>query len=130
LSSKNTIIYEFSRPTCIGISIPKKYLQILIVSTYNMQQLISILAFYRSYILWSFIINIVITIVNPYIVPAIITKLLLTVFLWYFINETSSKRKLTFYKNLGVTPLKLFSTLLFVDILFTISFLTVIKEFI
>ena len=95
-----------------------------------MQQLISILAFYRSYILWSFIINIVITIVNPYIVPAIITKLLLTVFLWYFINETSAKRKLTFYKNLGISPLKLFSTLFFVDILFTVSFLTVIKEFI
>jgi len=95
-----------------------------------MQQLISILAFYRSYILWSFIINIAITIVNPYIVPAVITKLLLTIFLWYFINETSAKRKLTFYKNLGVSPLKLFSTLFFVDILITIIFLQIIKEFI
>jgi len=95
-----------------------------------MQQLISILAFYRSYILWSFIINIAITIVNPYIIPAVITKLLLTIFLWYFINETSAKRKLTFYKNLGVSPLKLFSTLFFVDILITIIFLQIIKEFI
>jgi len=95
-----------------------------------MQQLISILAFYRSYILWSFIINIAITIVNPYIIPAVITKLLLTIFLWYFINETSAKRKLIFYKNLGVSPLKLFSTLFFVDILITIIFLQIIKEFI
>lgn len=95
-----------------------------------MQQLISIMAFYRSYVLWSFFINIIITIVNPNIFAAIVTKLLLTFFLWYLVNETSAKRKLVFYKNLGISTLKLFSVLFFVDVLITITFLLLIKEFI
>jgi hypothetical protein len=95
-----------------------------------MQQLLSILAFYRPFILWSFFINIVLTIVNPYILPAVITKLMLTIFLWYYTSETNAKRKLVFYKNLGISTLRLFSTLFFVDILFTIIFLLLIKEFI
>ncbi len=95
-----------------------------------MQQLLSILAFYRSFVLWSFLINIIITIVNPYIFPAIITKLLLTVFVWYFVHETGAKRKLVVYNNIGVSTLKLFSALFIIDILFTIAFLTLVKEFI
>ncbi len=95
-----------------------------------MQQLLSILAFYRSFVFWSFLINIVITIVNPSIFTAIITKLLLTVFVWYSVHETGAKRKLIFYKNLGISSLKLFTVLFFVDILITISFLILIKEFI
>lgn len=95
-----------------------------------MQQLLSILAFYRPFIIWSFFINIVLTIINPYIFPAVITKLMLTIFLWYYSNETSVRRKLVFYKNLGISPLRLFSTLFFVDILITIIFLLLIKEFI
>jgi len=95
-----------------------------------MQQLMSIMAFYRSFVLWSFFINIIITIVNPNILAAIVTKLLLTIFLWYAVNETSAKRKLVFYKNLGISTLKLFSVLFFVDILITITFLLLIKEFI
>lgn len=95
-----------------------------------MQQLLSILTFYKPFVLWSFIINIVITIINPYIFPAIITKLLLTIFVWYFVNETSAKRKLIIYKNLGISSFKLFSTLYIIDILITISFLSIIKEFI
>ena len=95
-----------------------------------MQQFLSILAFYRPLVLWSFIINIIITIVNPYIFPAIITKLLLTIFVWYLVNETGAKRKLTLYKNLGISPLKLFSSLFLIDTLLTLSFLYIIKEFI
>jgi hypothetical protein len=95
-----------------------------------MQQLLSILAFYRSFVLWSFLINIVITIVSPYIFPAIITKLLLTVFLWYYISETASRRKLVVYKSLGISTLKLFSGLFCIDVLLTISFLSIVKEFI
>jgi len=95
-----------------------------------MQQLMSIMTFYRSFILWSFSINIIITIVNPNVFAAIVTKLLLTIFLWYFVNETSAKRKLVFYKNLGISTFKLFSVLFFVDILITITFLLLIKEFI
>jgi len=95
-----------------------------------MQQFISILAFYRPFILWSFIINIAIAFVNPYIMPAVVTKLLLTIFVWYMVNETKAKRKLIFYKRLGISTIKLFSILFLVDISITISFLTVIKEYI
>ena len=128
MCGKNTIIYEFF------IDVKHPYLNEIF--TYNnrlfeyMQQLMSIMAFYRSFILWSFSINIIITIVNPNIFAAIITKLLLTIFLWYVVNETSEKRKLVFYKNLGISTFKLFSVLFFVDILITITFLILIKEFI
>ena len=95
-----------------------------------MQQLLSILAFYRSFVVWSFLVNIAITIVNPLIIPAILTKLLLTIFVWYLLNETNAKRILIFYKNLGISTLKLLSVLFFIDCIITISFLIVIKEFV
>ena len=95
-----------------------------------MQQLLSILAFYRPFVIWSFVINIAIAIVNPFVFTALLTKLLLTIFVWYMANETNAKRKLIFYKNLGISSLKLFSTLFLVDIIITITFITLIKEFI
>lgn len=62
--------------------------------------------------------------------PAIVTKLLLTIFVWYLVNETNAKRRLVFFNNLGISSIKLFSVLFFIDTLFTIGFLTLIKEFI
>lgn len=95
-----------------------------------MQQLLTILAFYKPFVLGSFLVNIAIVIFMPFIAPAIITKLFLVVFLWYMFNETSARRKLVFYKNLGISTFKLFSILFLVDIFITITFLIVIKEFI
>jgi len=95
-----------------------------------MQQFLSILTFYKPFIVWSFIINIVMAVLNPFIIPAITTKLFLIIFVWYLINETNARRKLIFYKNLGISPIKLFSTLFFIDIFITVSFLVLIKEFI
>lgn len=95
-----------------------------------MQQLLSILAFYRPYVIWSFVVNITIAIVYPFVFTAILTKLLLTIFVWYIVNETSAKRKLMFYKNIGVSTFKLFSVLFLVDMVITITFIIVIKEFI
>jgi len=95
-----------------------------------MQQLLSILIFYRPFVIWSFIVNIAIAIINPFIIPAIITKLLLTIFVWYLVNETNANRKLIFYNNLGISTIKLFSVLFLVDIFITIIFLIVIKEFV
>lgn len=95
-----------------------------------MQQFLSILVFYRSFMVWSFLVNIAITIINPFIIPAILTKLLLTIFVWYLVNETNAKRKLIFYKNLGISTFKLFSVLFLVDCIITVSFLVVIKEFV
>ena len=95
-----------------------------------MQKLLTILAFYKPFVIWSFLVNIALTIVNPFIVPAIITKLMLTVFVWYLMNETNAKRKLTFYNNLGISSIKLFSVLFFIDIFITIGYLVLITEYI
>ena len=95
-----------------------------------MHQLKSILSFYKQFVLWSFIINIAIAIVFPFVSTAILTKLLLTIFVWYMVSETDAKRKMISYKNLGVSTFKLFAILFLVDIFFTITFIVVIKEFI
>ncbi len=90
----------------------------------------AILLFYKPYVLWSFAINILIVTLNPHMVPAIITKLVLTFFLWYLVNETSARKKLIFYKNLGISTFRLFSSLFLIDIFITVTFLLVIQEFI
>ena len=95
-----------------------------------MQKLLTILAFYKPFVIWSFLVNIAITVVNPFIVPAIVTKLMLTIFVWYFVNETNTKRKLIFYNNLGISSIKLFSVMFFIDIFITIGYLILIKEYI
>ena len=95
-----------------------------------MQKLLTILAFYKPFVIWSFLVNIAITVVNPFIVPAIVTKLMLTIFVWYFVNETNTKRKLIFYNNLGISSIKLFSVMFFIDIFITIGYLIIIKEYI
>jgi len=95
-----------------------------------MQRFGAILLFYKPFYLWSFAINIAITVVNPHIFPAIITKLFLIIFLWYFLNETHNKRKLIFYKNLGLSMFHLFLALFIIDALITIMFILLIQEFI
>lgn len=64
------------------------------------------------------------------IVPIIITKLLVVLFLCHIINETPAKRKLMLYKNLGVSSFKLFGLVFIVDIFLSFPFLLVLKEFI
>ncbi len=95
-----------------------------------MQHLFSIFIFYRSYILWSFAINIVFSFFKFDIIPIVITKLFLVVFLWYITTETHAKRKLLFYKNLGISTLKLFLLLYIMDLLLSLPFLLILKEFI
>ena len=95
-----------------------------------MQRITAILLFYKPMFIWSFAVTIAITILNPSIFPAIITKLFLTIFAWYLVKETNARKKLIFYKNLGISTFRLFSTLFFIDIFITVSFLILIKEFI
>ena len=95
-----------------------------------MQRFLTILAFYKPFVIWSFGVNILITFFNPAIIPAIITKLLLTIFVWYLVNETHAKRKLVFYNNLGISSMQLFSVLFLIDIFITIGFMEILKVFI
>ncbi|EPR73875.1 hypothetical protein ADIWIN_1045 [Winogradskyella psychrotolerans RS-3] len=78
---------------------------------------------------WSFIANAIIGFLNPHIAPALVTKLFLTVFAWYYVNETNNKRKLIFYKNLGLSTLTLFSVIFILDCILTIIFITILQEF-
>jgi hypothetical protein len=94
-----------------------------------MQRLLAILVFYRSFVVWSFFVNAIVAFFNPQLVPAIVTKLFLTVFAWYYVNETNQRRKLTFYKNIGISPILLFSTMFLLDCVLTIVFLVIFKEF-
>ena len=64
------------------------------------------------------------------IITILIVKLFLVVFLWYLLNETHAKRKLVLYKNLGISTLKLFSYLFIIDLVTSIPFLLILKEFI
>lgn len=96
----------------------------------SMQKLSSIILFYRPYFLWSFAINILITIFNPEIITTICTKLLLIILLWYFVSQSKSRRLLDFYNSIGVTTLKLFVSIFFIDITISIGYLLIIKEFI
>ena len=95
-----------------------------------MQKLSTVLLFYKPYFFWSFAINIAITIFNPQIITAVVTKLLLIIFLWFLIIQTNRKRMLTFYNSLGISTFKLFAVTFIIDIVLTIIYLMVIKEFI
>lgn len=64
------------------------------------------------------------------IVTILIVKLLLIISLWHLLNQTHAKRKLTFYKNLGISSLKLFSLVFVIDAVFSIPFLLILKEFV
>ncbi|AUC77368.1 hypothetical protein CW732_17465 [Olleya sp. Bg11-27] len=96
-----------------------------------LNQLFAILYYYKTFALWSFAINILLLITgNFYIIVALITKLFLVILLHYLVIETDAKQKLTFYKNLGLSDLKLFGILYFIDALVTIVFFIIINQFI
>lgn len=95
-----------------------------------MQRFFSIFIFYKPFVLWSFGINILLSFFKFEIIPILITKLFLVVFLWYITAETPAKRKLLFYKNLGVSTLKLFLLFYLIDLFLSLPFLLILKEFI
>ncbi|WP_115816301.1 hypothetical protein [Winogradskyella eximia] len=94
-----------------------------------MYRFLAILSFYKPFVVWSLLVTVVVAFFNAQIAPAIATKLFLTVFAWYYVSETPNKRKLTFYKNIGISPLKLFSIMFIVDCFLTVIYLTIFKEF-
>ncbi|RCW92062.1 hypothetical protein DFQ08_10282 [Winogradskyella arenosi] len=95
-----------------------------------MYKFLAILSFYKSFATWSFIVTIFIALFTPQLIPATCIKFFLILFAWYYTSETSEKRKLTLYKNLGISSLTLFSTLFIVDLILTFLFLTLFTEFV
>ncbi len=80
--------------------------------------------------LWSFGLNIFFSLIGYSIIPIFLIKLVLIAFLWYLMNETKAKRKLIFYKNLGLSTFKLFFYIFIIDFILSLPFLLVLKEFI
>lgn len=94
-----------------------------------MKRLYVLFNFYKLFIVWSLVINIFIGTINPNYIAALLTKLFLIVFAWYFITQTSNKQKLTFYKNLGISPSMLFTFVFAIDSLITVTSIFIIKQF-
>ena len=92
-----------------------------------MKHLLIFFHFYKTYIAWSFIITLLLGFVDSHYISAVLTKLFLTVFAWHVTNETASKRKLTFYKNLGFSTQSLFISMLVLDSLLTVFILFLFK---
>lgn len=63
------------------------------------------------------------------VIMIIVSKLLLVILLWHILNVTRAKRILTLYKGWGVSTIKLFSLLFLMDLILSIPFLLVLKEF-
>jgi hypothetical protein len=95
-----------------------------------MQQLSSIFLFYRPFVIWSFGVNIFLSVIGFTLLPLFLVKLFLVIFIWYLTNETQARHKLLFYKNAGISAFKLFSIFFFIDLLLSIPFLLVLMEFV
>ncbi len=95
-----------------------------------MQQFSSIFLFYRPFFLWSYGVNFLLLLLGFDVIPLFLVKVFLVVFLWYFITETQAKHKLIFYKNLGVSTLKLFALFFLIDVILSLPFILIIKEFV
>lgn len=95
-----------------------------------MQHFSSIILFYRPFFIKSFAVNFLLLLFGIHIVPLFVFKLFLVCFLWYITTETNAKRKLVFYKNLGISTFKLFSIFFVIDTILSIPFLLILKEFV
>lgn len=95
-----------------------------------MQQLSSIFMFYRPFFVWSYGINFLLLLIGFDLMPLFLVKIFLVALLWYVITETHAKRKLAFYKKIGISTFKLFGLFFAIDVLLSLPFLLIIKEFI
>mgnify|MGYP003109101263 CR=1 FL=1 len=90
----------------------------------------AILLFYKPYLIWSFGVTILLLSLGSDLAVICVVKLFLTGFLWYFLSETTAKRKLLFYKNLGISSFKLFGIIYLIDIFITSLFYKLIGVYI
>jgi len=95
-----------------------------------LNQIRSILNYYKAFAFWSFGVTIIITIISPEIILALLTKLFLIVLLWLLFSDRKIRKRLRFYKIAGVSNLKFFTIIFLMDSFITCSFLLLIKGFI
>ena len=94
------------------------------------KQVKSILNYYKSMALWSFIVTLAITVINPELILALSTKLFLVFVLWFMISDRKVRQRLRFYRIRGVSNIKFFSVIFLFDGFLTTVFLLLIKGFI
>ena len=94
------------------------------------KQITSILNYYKSIAFWSFLVTLIITIINPEPILALGTKLCLISLMWFLLNDRKIRQRLQFYKIRGVSNLKFFSVIFLFDSCITCGFLLLIKGFI
>lgn len=92
-----------------------------------MNRLFVLFQFYKTFIVWSVVITSFMIWLNSDYIPSILTKLFLILFAWYFMTETANKKQFTFYKNLGISPIVLFSFVFFIDSILTLILLFLFK---
>lgn len=95
-----------------------------------LNQFRAILFYYRPLALWSFATTIILLIFSSGILAALLTKLFLIILFSLMISDKGIRRKLRFYKMVGVSNFKLLTILYLIDCFFTCSFLFLIKGFI
>jgi hypothetical protein len=95
-----------------------------------MKQFLSILVFYRPFVLWSLGISILFLIIGYSLIPIFLIKLILIAFLWYLLKNTHKNQELMFYKNLGISNMKLFSSIYVIDLCLNLPLLLIFKEFV
>ena len=95
-----------------------------------LRQFASILNYYKPLALWSFLVTIAITVIDPGLILALCTKLFLVFLLWIMISDRKLRQRLKFYKISGVSNLKFFSVIFLLDGFITCAFIYLIKGFI
>ena len=94
------------------------------------KQLKSIFYLYKSFFIWSLLINLLFVLLKtPDVILVLIVKFLLLVFTYYITIETKGKHKLTLYKILGISDVKLFLAVYVIDAIITFFFLKLIIYF-
>ena len=97
---------------------------------YMLQQFRAILIYYKALAMWSFFATIILTVIVPQIIPALLTKLFLMFIYYWIINDINMRKRIGFYKMVGVSNLKLVAQLYIIDGILTCSFLVAIKCYI
>ncbi|KAA5823817.1 hypothetical protein FPF71_11735 [Algibacter amylolyticus] len=95
-----------------------------------LQQFRAILIYYKALAMWSFFATIILTVIVPQIIPALLTKLFLMFIYYWIINDINMRKRIGFYKMVGVSNLKLVAQLYIIDGILTCSFLVAIKCYI
>lgn len=94
-----------------------------------MERVLTILSFYKSLFIWSFLVNIIFTVIGTPIILALTTKLFLMIMVRYFFIESKPMETL-FYKSFRLSSFKLASIIFILDSIVTVIFLILMKEYI